>query len=36
MLMLAIEEHCDRQVGEAFARAGENLFRTLEKPGRIQ
>ena len=36
MLLLAIEGHCDRRVGEAFERAGENLFRTLEKPGWIQ
>ena len=36
MLLLAIEEHCDRQVSEAFQRVGEDLFRTLEKPGRIQ
>ena len=36
MLLLAIEEHCDRRVGEAFQRAGANLFRSLEKPSRIQ
>jgi hypothetical protein len=36
MLLLAIEEYCDRRVAEAFDRVGANLFRTLEKPARIQ
>jgi hypothetical protein len=36
MLLLAIEEHCDRRVAEAFERVGTNLFRALEKPVRIQ
>jgi hypothetical protein len=35
-LLIAIEEHCDRHVAEAFERAGANLFRVLEKPARIQ
>jgi hypothetical protein len=35
-LLLAIEEHCDRRVAETFERVGANLFRTLEKPARVQ
>jgi hypothetical protein len=36
MLLLAIEEHCDRQVREAFEQVGANLFQALDKPRRIQ
>jgi len=36
MLLLAIEEHCDRRVAEAFELSGANLLRILEKPARIQ
>jgi DMSO reductase anchor subunit len=36
MLLLAIEEHCDRKVREAFEKVGANLFQALEKPGPIQ
>ena len=36
MLVVAIEEHCERHVAEAFEKVGVNLFRALEKPGRVQ
>jgi hypothetical protein len=36
MLLVAIEEHCERKVREAVGQVGATLFQGLEKPGRIQ
>ena len=36
MLLMSIEEHCERRVQEMFEKAAPEMFRTLEKPGRIQ
>jgi hypothetical protein len=35
-LLVAIEEHCDGRVREAFERLAANLFDVLEKPKTIQ
>jgi hypothetical protein len=36
MLLMAIEEHCERRVQEMFEKTAAQMFGALEKPGRIQ
>jgi hypothetical protein len=36
MLLVAIEEHCERRVQEMFEKTAAQMFGALEKPGRIQ